>query len=158
MKKKYVLIGLAVIIVGFGAALFGRTELFQGKFTIKRVPLDLIYSWYGQYASPVASPVPSVVVSEVSSDVPSEVVSEGGPSIVVSKVPSSVPSVVVSAVASPVVMSARAAAKVDPKEVKQLTAKVLADFAKKDFKKNPAKYTLSWSEKNKILKLYKMKK
>lgn len=157
MNKKYVVIALLVIVVGFGAALFAKTELFQGSMRFRPVS-NLIYSWHDFFASPVASPVPSVIVSEVPSGVPSEVPSTTGPSIVTSWVPSMVPSVVVSSVASAVALNAKDAAKVNPKKVKKLTAKVLTDFAKQDFKRNPDKYSLTWKEKDKILKLYEMKK
>ena len=157
MKRKYILALLLVVVIGFGGVLFSRTEMLQGKLTIKKAPDYIIYSWLDQFVSPVASPVPSVVVSEVPSDVPSEVPSSEGPSIIISQVPSLVPSVVVSPVSSPVAINARAAKRVNPKKVKKLTAKILEDFAKKDFKKNPEKYSLSSKEKAKLLKLYEMK-
>ena len=176
-KKRNIIVGvvMAVLVVGT-FALAANTEFFQGRIAYFWQPvheqvqkLGYYANKYGKAVTLVASRVPSVVVSGVDSQVSSTVVSEvpsvvvsDVPSIVVSEVPSTVVSDVTSAVgsavgsavASGVPLPYNQAKRINVKKLPKLTAKILKDFAAKDFVKNPAKYKLSKAEREKVLKLY----
>jgi hypothetical protein len=145
------------------------------------VPSEVPSDVTSEVSSDVTSEVPSDVTSEVSSNVTSIVVSEGGPSEVTSQVPSDVTSEVPSSVTSEVpsdvtsdvpssvtstVVSPVASAVPVPKSLQKgmnikklpiLTAKVLLEAAKRDYKENPARYILTTKETLNIIKLYEAK-
>ena len=154
MKQKHKII-FATVVAILAIAIIGlasQTGLLQGKLRkgqLVQSDLALYYSFFGKPVSPVTSPVPSVVLSNVPSIVTTKI-----PTIVVSKVPS----VVVSAVTSAVAVSNSVASQLDVSKLPQLTQAMLVEIAKNDYKKNPGKFTLSNTEKQKILKLYEQKK
>lgn len=165
MKKgmKYGIIAVITVLVLGAAAVFATNgEIFQGRFSLKLFEKPIAsqfqdkpyYNYDNTMVSPVVSPVPSIVPSEVPSEVNSTVVSDGGPSQVPSEVPSVVPSVVVSPIASSVPVPKKLQKGIKLKDLPTLTAKILLDAAKNEFKKNPAQFKLSPREKKNIIKLY----
>lgn len=147
-KEKIIIVIVMIVIVAGVSVLVGRSEILQGRFAprIKELPERIDYSDLyfdrGKIVSAVTSPVTSVVESDVTS--------EGG----VSRVPSAVTSPVASAVA----LQPKDAAKVDAKKLPKLTEDLLEKIAQEDYKKNPARFTLSDKEKQKIIELYKKEK
>ncbi len=156
-KKNKILLATAGVLIVGTVAIASQSGMLAGRFGVFGPQL---YLYEGKAVSVVTSPVPSVVTSDVSSDVTSlvtsEVTSEGGVSLVTSEVTSSVssevPSVVVSPVASGVVVKGPQPGNIG--KLQQLTGKILSEYAKKDFKKNPKKYVLTDMQIEKLLDLY----
>jgi uncharacterized membrane protein len=156
MEKKTKIL-MALVLVGvtiIGFVIFGRAELFQGRFSIPQKYTKAWFKYKGKIVSPVASRVVSVVASPVSSLVASKVTSRGGISKVSSKVTSFVASPVASAVASAVTVPATSAASTNMEALQQLTPEVLKNAARQDMMERPVRYKLSQEERGKIIKMY----
>lgn len=153
-KNGKLIVGLVVLALVVGAVvLAGESGLFKGFLSRddlvvkKTIDCSQFFKRNNEVVSGLASPVTSVLVSDVTSSVRA---SDGTVSQLASRV--------ASPVTSPVASAVRYTGEHPCKNLKILTAARLKAFAKSDFKKNPAKYTLSKKERQRVIDLYNKKK